>query len=796
MFKIKMKYLSCISFFCAINFNQVDAAPRYVTSEIYKKFCPLGYREITDNDACESASNFLGIKYDASKNGDKYDPVCFATYMSQETKKPSQWSTGQVNSNYYGKYAYICEFSDEDKPNFVKQLMAVDSCPEGYGVITNDSVCETAAKFLGYKYDASKNGDSYSSNDAVCYISYLDWYYEKPKEWSKVQVNSNHWDDAAYICQKTGASVQSELPLTAQVPDKSTPADQSASQYVISVLYKKFCPLGYREITDINVCESASNSLGIKYDASKFGDDSSKYDPVCFATYITKYTNKPSDWSTGQVNSNHWGKDAYICELSNEVKPFVKQLMAVDNCPEGYVTITHVGLCARAANYFGYNYDVSRNGQTYASSDAVCYISGLEWYAEKPTTYSTVQVNSDHNTNAAYLCRRIVTRIRVETPKTFAPTRSPTGSPTKPPTKAPIKPPIKPPVEAPVTAPDNVPIESAAQTASGKVVLTGSNPGFVVQKRNVDSCPLGYSAIKNVNGCEAAAKSLGISFDITMDGDDYYDDDTYMDESVCFASYVDDDGNLNKLEYPSVAMVNSQHYTFAGWICRINRAPRTESQNAAPTQSPKEQTKATTRSPTKEPTTSPTGAPTEPPTGAPTEPPTGAPIRSVKTQPDPVVEAETSPPYVVQIRNVDSCPSGYSMITQVSSCAAAATFLGIEYDEELSGEDDYYDDDYYESTCFASYIDDAGNVNKMDFPSVARVASNHYTYAGWVCKRDNSARTSSLARPILPITDPPTKNPVKSAVIPAPVNNATPSEEKVSWWKKIGTSVGELFKGN
>merc|ERR1711957_285297 len=71
-------------------------------------------------------------------------------------------------------------------------------------------------------------------------------------------------------------------------------------------------------------------------------------------------------------------------------------------------------------------------------------------------------------------------------------------------------------------------------------------------------------------------------------------------------------------------------------------------------------------------------------------------------------------------------------ITQVSSCAAAATFLGIEYDEELSGEDDYYDDDYYESTCFASYIDDAGNVNKMDFPSVARVASNHYTYAGWV----------------------------------------------------------------
>jgi len=759
MFKIKMKYLSYISFLCAINFTQVDAIylKRYVTSTIYKKFCPLGYREITDKNTCESASNFLEITYDASNNGDQDTAVCIASYMSTATKKPSSWSTGQVSAAYFSKAAYICELSDDDTPNFVKQEMAVDSCPEGYGVITSDSACEIAAGFLGYEYDASKNGDSYSSNgDAVCFISYLEWYSEKPKTWSKVQVNSNHWEDAAYICQKTGASV----PAEAQVREEST----SASQYAISVVYKKLCPAGYREITDTNVCESASNSLGIKYDASKFGDAYATYDQVCFATYIDKYTNKPSEWSTSQVNSNHWNKDAYICELSNEVQPFVKQLMAVDSCPEGYNTITHVGLCAKAAQYFDYTYDVSKNGE--ASSDAVCYVSGLEWYAEKPQSYSTVQVNSNHNDDDAYLCRRKVQRIRIETPRTSAPTRSPTGSPTKPPTKAPIKPPTEPPAKAPV----NAPMESAAQTA----------PTFVVQKRNVDSCPLGYSAIIDVNGCEAAAKSLEIFFDITMDGDDYYDDDTYMDE-VCFASYVDDDGNLNNLEYPSVAMVNSQHYTFAGWICKNDSPAPTESQNTAPTEPQRGQTMAKTASPTNEPTKSPTRALTQSPTGA------------------PVVEAETGPPYVVQIRNVDSCPSGYSMITQVDSCAAAATFLEIEYDEELSGEDDYYDDDYYESTCFASYIDDDGNVNTMDYPSVARVASNHYTYAGWVCKRDSSARTSAQARPTAPVTggnpvNSPVESPVESPVNPAPVNDAVPVMEDnilVSWWKKIFKNGGE-----
>eukprot|EP00588_Corethron_pennatum_P012894 CAMPEP_0194274326 /NCGR_PEP_ID=MMETSP0169-20130528/7424_1 /TAXON_ID=218684 /ORGANISM="Corethron pennatum, Strain L29A3" /LENGTH=754 /DNA_ID=CAMNT_0039017483 /DNA_START=102 /DNA_END=2363 /DNA_ORIENTATION=- len=754
-----MKYLSYISFLCAINLTQVDAsAPRYVTSAIYKKFCPLGYREITDKNACESASEFLGIKYDASKNGDQDTAVCIASYMSTDTKKPSSWSTGQVSAAYYSKAAYICELSDDDTPNFVKQEIAVDSCPEGYGVITSDSVCEIAARFLGYNYDASKNGDSYSSNDAVCFISYLDWYSEKPKSWSKVQVNSNHWDTDAYICKKTGASVPAELQPKNRVQEGST----SASQYVISVLYKKFCPLGYREITDTSVCESASKSLGIKYDASKFGDASATYDQVCFATYIDKYTQKPSQWSTGQVNSNHWGKDAYICELSNEVQPFIKQLMGVDSCPEGYNTITHVGLCARAAQYFSYTYDASKNGE--ASSDAVCYVSGLEWYAEKPKYDSTVQVNSKHYENAAYLCRRRVQRIRVETPKTSAPIRSPTGTPNKPPTKAPIKPPTKPPAKAPV----NAPMESAAQTA----------PTFVVQKRNVDSCPLGYSAIIDVNGCEAAAKSLGIFFDITMDGDDYYDDVTYVAESVCFASYVDDDGNLNKLEYPSIAMVNSQHYTFAGWICKNDSPTPTESQKTAPNEPQKEQTVAKTASPTNEPTKSPTRAPTKSPTGA-----------QIQPDDDSVVEAETGPPYVVQMRNVDSCPSGYSMIEQVDSCAAAATFLGIEYDEELSGEDGYYDDDFYKTTCFASYIDDHGNVNTMEYPSVARVAANHYTYAGWVCKRDSSARTSAQARPTEPVTggnpvSSPVESPVESPVNPAPVNDAVPVVEDnifVTW---------------
>merc|ERR1719469_173164 len=150
--------------------------------------------------------------------------------------------------------------------------MALDSCPEGYSEITSESVCDEAAGFLGYDYDAAKNGNSYSSNERVCYVSYLEWYAEKTTEWSKVQVNSDHYKDAAYICESTEASSTSlNSPSSAPETESKNLDDENEVQYVTSKLYKKFCPLGYAAITDLDTCESAAKVLGINYVPSKNG---------------------------------------------------------------------------------------------------------------------------------------------------------------------------------------------------------------------------------------------------------------------------------------------------------------------------------------------------------------------------------------------------------------------------------------------------------------------------------------------------------------------------------------------
>jgi len=100
-----------------------------------------------------------------------------------------------------------------------------------------------------------------------------------------------------------------------------------------------------------------------------------------------------------------------------------------------------------------------------------------------------------------------------------------------------------------------------------------------------------------------------------------------------------------------------------------------------------------------------------------------------------------TPLYVVQKRDVHSCQTGYSMITQVNSCVASAKFIGLAYDNEDENYDDKdsksTDDGLRMSTCFASNITWRGKFNKLEFPSNVRFGSNHFAYAGWVCKRDS-----------------------------------------------------------
>merc|ERR1712032_892504 len=91
------------------------------------------------------------------------------------------------------------------------------------------------------------------------------------------------------------------------------------------------------------------------------------------------------------------------------------------------------------------------------------------------------------------------------------------------------------------------------------------------------------------------------------------------------------------------------------------------------------------------------------------------------------------PDYIIQVRNVDSCPDGYhSFGAGKNMCATAAKYLGIKYLSSLKGDDDPGEP----IVCFVSNIDSEGYPNKLTFESIAQINSAHYSYAGWICRSD------------------------------------------------------------
>jgi len=102
---------------------------------------------------------------------------------------------------------------------------------------------------------------------------------------------------------------------------------------------------------------------------------------------------------------------------------------------------------------------------------------------------------------------------------------------------------------------------------------------------------------------------------------------------------------------------------------------------------------------------------------------------------------EETPLYVVQNRDVHSCQTGYSMITQVNSCVTSAKFLGLMYEDQDENDDkkDSHstDDGLSNSACFASNIAWKGKFHRPGLPSKVRFGSGYGAYAGWVCQRDS-----------------------------------------------------------
>ena len=87
-----------------------------------------------------------------------------------------------------------CVYIDFESGTYVQGDLGIDSCPEGYEIITEPSTCETASKLLGLKYMAQFNTGGVN---AIC-----NWCGGcSPQD---TRVSDNHGAHARWICKLQG----------------------------------------------------------------------------------------------------------------------------------------------------------------------------------------------------------------------------------------------------------------------------------------------------------------------------------------------------------------------------------------------------------------------------------------------------------------------------------------------------------------------------------------------------------------------------------------------------------------
>jgi len=241
------------------------------------------------------------------------------------------------------------------------------------------------------------------------------------------------------------------------------------------------------------------------------------------------------------------------------------------------------------------------------------------------------------------------------------------------------------------------------------------NPLYVVQKRNVHSCQTGYSMITQVNSCVTSAKFLAMEYD---DEDENYDDNDSESnyEGLSGEDFNNDENNStesNGAEGESNGEDDLDDY----------ESNSTESNSTDDESSGEDEyDDKDERYDDKDSTSTDEGL-------------------SGKRRLNNYESNNTESNSADGKSSGEDDPYDYeSNITKSNST-----------DDESSGDDDYYDDGYESiRTCFASNVNWKGEINKLEFPSIVLFGFNHFSYAGWICKRD------SLPRWLRPPTDKPT----------------------------------------
>jgi len=105
---------------------------------------------------------------------------------------------------------------------FIRQKVADDSCPPGYNPIYDIPTCIKASKYLGITNNPANNGDDYPANPAVCFVTFVDLSTGELTTFSKSQVNSNHFAQAAWICKSIATKSPTPEPTTKSPTPKPT----------------------------------------------------------------------------------------------------------------------------------------------------------------------------------------------------------------------------------------------------------------------------------------------------------------------------------------------------------------------------------------------------------------------------------------------------------------------------------------------------------------------------------------------------------------------------------------------
>ena len=93
-----------------------------------------------------------------------------------------------------------CVYIDFESGTYVQGDLGIDSCPEGYEIITEPSTCETASKALGLTYRAQFNVIWPTGVNAIC-----NWCGGcSPQD---TRVSYDHGPHARWICKRQGTYV-------------------------------------------------------------------------------------------------------------------------------------------------------------------------------------------------------------------------------------------------------------------------------------------------------------------------------------------------------------------------------------------------------------------------------------------------------------------------------------------------------------------------------------------------------------------------------------------------------------